>query len=70
MTALKREGLGSPDLEIMSRERTDSHTRVWRGTLGREREGKRERDCKFFIDSQLHVDTQSQTVFINPQVIN
>ena len=62
MTALKREGLGSPDLEIMSRERTDSHTRVWRGTLGREREREtergrgRERDCKFF-DSQLHVDT-------------
>ena len=62
MTALKREGLGSPDLEIISRERTDSHTRVWRGTLGREREREtergrgRERDCKFF-DSQLHVDT-------------
>ena len=43
MTALKREGLGSPDLEIMSRERTDSHTRVWRGTLRRERERERER---------------------------
>ena len=42
MTALKREGLGSPDLEIISRERTDSHTRVWRGTLGRERERGRE----------------------------
>ena len=54
MTALKRVGSGPPDLDI-SRERTDSHTRVWRGTLRREREGERERerDCKFIVDSQL-----------------
>lgn len=39
MTALKRVGSGPPDLD-MSRERTDSHTRVWRGTLeGGRREG-------------------------------
>ena len=32
MTALKRTG--SRPLDILSRDSTDSHTRVWRGTLG------------------------------------
>ena len=38
MTALNRQGFGLPDK--LSNERTDSHTRVWRGTLAaRQSEG-------------------------------